>query len=339
MKVSYFRTVSFAILSPMLLSGCMQRNSMQKPATITAPGIVILEPDQVPTKDGIAKALAQVAKDYRAHTAGGELALAKIDRNRFVFTIMGQIEANYGDFEHTFRSHRAAAETITDAALLGVSAATAVVGEAGIKDMLSAAGVAGSGTKLSAEKNFFNEEGTTALMTQMRASRATIEAQIIKRCSDDVTAYSLEEAWKDLNRYVNAGSIESAMIQIAANAGSQNVVAQQAVDKAIASVTHPASIQDVANSNKARTIAAALFHAIQPTDGSEPDAALTKQAADAITVILKNTGDAPPDGTTPVQLIVLLKARMAAAPGDEELKAKLFEELSAAPAQFGGAGE
>jgi hypothetical protein len=188
--MSVVRLAASVLATSLLLvfAGCVHPNVQQKPATMTAPGIIILDPDKVQTKDEIAKALAQVAKDYRTHADSGQFAQAKIDRNRFVFTIMGQIEASYGDFEHSFRSRRAAVETITDAALLGVSAAATVVGEAGIKDMLSAASVAGNGTRLSAEKNFFNEEGTIALLTQMRASRSTIEAQIIKRCGDEVTS-------------------------------------------------------------------------------------------------------------------------------------------------------
>jgi hypothetical protein len=220
-----------------------------------------------------------------------------------------------------------------------VTAATTVVGEVGIKDMLAAAGVAGNGTRLSAEKNFFNDEGTVALMTQMRASRSTIEAQIIKRSGDDVTAYSLEEAWKDLNKYVNAGSVESAMIQLAANAGSQNVAAQKQVDAAIASVTNPASAQDVVNSKLMDKIAAALMDAVQPLDGSTPDAQKAKHAAQAITEILTSLGDQPPAGTAPAKLVEMLQAKLDAAPGDAILNGKLFTALSAAPAQFGGTGK
>jgi hypothetical protein len=338
--MSVVRLAASVLATSLLLvfAGCVHPNAQQKPATMTAPGIIILDPDKVQTKDEIAKALAQVAKDYRTHADSGQFAQAKIDRNRFVFTIMGQIEASYGDFEHSFRSRRAAVETITDAALLGVSAAATVVGEAGIKDMLSAASVAGNGTRLSAEKNFFNDEGTIALLTQMRASRSTIEAQIIKRCGDEVTSYSLEEAWKDLNRYVNAGSVESAMIQLAANAGSQNVAAQQKLEDAIASVTVAASQQNVVDSRKVMTIAAALMDAIQGKNGSTPDPAEAQKAADAITVILKSVSAAPPDGTKPAQLPDLLQAKLDAAPGDAVLKGKLFTALSTAPAQFGGTG-
>jgi hypothetical protein len=335
--MNFFPAVPAASLL-LVLTGCGHPNTQQKPVTMTAPGIIILEPDKVQTTDEIAKALAQVAKDYRTHINGGQFAQAKIDRNRFVFTIMGQIEASYGDFEHSFLHKRATVETVTDAALLGVTAATSVVGEAGIKDMLSAAAVAGSGTRLSAEKNFFNEEGTIALLTQMRASRSTIEAQIIKRCVDEVTAYSLEEAWKDLNKYVNAGSVESAMIQLAANAGSQNVAAQQKVDEAI-TLASPATVQQVVNSKKQATIALALINAIQGKNGAAPDPAVVKKAADAITAILTSVSAAPPAGTKPDQLVILLQAKLDAAPFDADLNEKLYTALSAAPTQFGGTGQ
>jgi hypothetical protein len=322
-----------------LLTGCMHRTMQQMPATMTTPGIVILSPDQVASKDKIAKALTQVAADYRTNADAGKLDQAKIFRNRFVFTIMGQIDASYGNFERSFRTKRAAIETISDAAILGLTAATAVVGEAGIKDMLSAAVTAGTGTRLSAEKNFFNDEGTIALLTQMRASRATIEAQIIKRCANDVTQYSLEEAWKDLNHYVNAGSIESAMVQIAADTGNKNTVAQKQVSDAIDSVTNPVTKQDLIDARKAMVINGNLTNAIQPTDGSAPDPAKVQQAAKAVTDVLTSVGVTPPAGTTPANLLALLQTELDAAPANPALKAKLLQALSAVPAQFGGTGQ
>jgi len=331
--------VTMAAFLSLVPTGCVHRTMQQKPATMTSPGIVILNHDQIESKDKIAKALAQVAEDYRTNTDQGNLAQAKILRNRFVFTIMGQIEASYGNFEHSFRSNRATAETATDAAVLGLTAAASVVGEAGIKDMLTAAVGAATGTRLSAEKNFFNDEGTIALLTQMRASRTTIEAQIIKRCANDVTQYSLEEAWKDLNRYVNAGSIESAMIQLAANAGNQNTVAQKQVSDAIDSVTTPSTAQDVIDGKKMRAIAASLITAIQPAGDAAPDPDTQKKAADAIATILANAGNPPPAETDPVTLVGLLKAEMLAAFHDPALNTRLLGAMTLAPAQFGGKGQ
>jgi hypothetical protein len=175
---------------------------------------------------------------YHASIANHALDNAKTQRNQIVFRIIAQIDAAYGAFELNLSTRRAGLQTGGDAAQLGLSAAATLVGASDIKDILSATSTAFQGTRLSVDKNFYEQKTTESLVSQMRASRKNLQAQILRSLSNrDVNSYPLESAWGDVVNYYYAGTIPSALVDIAGKAGNDAVTADQTLKDAVKELT------------------------------------------------------------------------------------------------------
>jgi hypothetical protein len=175
---------------------------------------------------------------YHASIANHALDIAKTQRNQIVFRITAQIDAAYGAFELNLSTRRAGLQTGGDAAQLGLSAAATLVGASDIKDILSATSTAFQGTRLSVDKNFFEQKTTESLISQMRASRKNLQAQILLSLSSrDVNSYPLESAWGDVVNYYYAGTIPSALVDIAGKAGNDAVKADQTLKGVVEDIT------------------------------------------------------------------------------------------------------
>jgi hypothetical protein len=175
---------------------------------------------------------------YHASIANHALDIAKTQRNQIVFRIIAQIDAAYGAFELNLSTRRAGLQTGGDAAQLGLSAAATLVGASDIKDILSATSTAFQGTRLSVDKNFFEQKTTESLISQMRASRKNLQAQILLSLSSrDVNSYPLESAWGDVVNYYYAGTIPSALVDIAGKAGNDAVKADQTLKGVVEDIT------------------------------------------------------------------------------------------------------
>ena len=144
---------------------------------------------------------------YHAALTAGNLDAAKTLRNQIVFRVMAQIDTAYDKFESELDTHRAGYQTSTDAAQLGLTTAATLVGASAVKDILSSTATALQGATLSFDKNFFEQKTTASLVSQMRASRKTLQAQMLLNLSTrDVQSYPLEAAWTDVVNYYYAGT-------------------------------------------------------------------------------------------------------------------------------------
>ena len=339
-KKHLLQNLPFLLFALLPLCGCHRLSHNAEPPVILAPDIVVLGAKISPPSDSVVLKLAGLVDQYHDATDGKigtppDLVQAKLIRNRFLFDVMAEIDLRYDRWEARFSNSRATGETIADAATLGLTAATAVVGTAGIKDLLAAAGTAASGTRLSVEKNFFNEQSTTALFTQMRASRGVIEAEIITRSAAPVTEYSIEQAWRDIIRYANAGTVQTALVQISASATAQNNKAQASVATAVEN-TMPVSAADVVTAQSVAHIRALLAAAIQPPPGTPVDRTKADAAGAAIRTILTTVDASPPEGASNEVLLGLLMTQMSAALPNPAKKKALAAAMQAAPKAFGG---
>ncbi len=226
------RLISSAYLSmlsflSMGVSGCL-RVAPRMPANLKSPAPITYSGNTFDTD----------VTSYRTSVANGNLALAKVQRNQIIFRILAQIDAAYGGFEQNLSTRRAGIQTGGDAAQLGLSAAATVVGASEVKDILSATSTALEGTRLSFDKNFFEQKTTESLISQMRASRKTLQAQILLSLSTrDVGSYPLEAAWMDVIHYYYAGTISSALVDIASKTGSDEVAADQHLQYVVKELT------------------------------------------------------------------------------------------------------
>jgi hypothetical protein len=188
-------------------------------------------------------AAAGVPADASKGTAAipPDLPKALALRNQIAYRVMGDIEINYAKFEMSLTTQRAGFETGADTLQLGMSAAATLVGVTDIKNMLTASLTAFQGTRTSLDKNFFREKTTESIISQMRASRKTKQAQLITNLGTrDVASYPWEAAWIDLVGFYYAGTVPSALVDIANTTGTNAEAATKDLNAAIAGQTQQA---------------------------------------------------------------------------------------------------
>jgi hypothetical protein len=254
---------------------------------------------------------------YRASVAAGNLDTAKTQRNQIIFHIMAQIDAAYGGFELNLSMSRAGAQTSGDAAQLGLTAAATVVGASGVKDILSATSTALQGTRLSFDKNFFEQKTTESLISQMRASRKTLQAQVLlSLATRDVNGYPLEAAWIDVVNYYYAGTIPSALVDIASKAGNDAVIADQNLKAVVKQLT----LATPAQAQQAVTIRSEYEQLNKAISSADP--ASVKSAVETLAKIF-TAAKIPFDSTAPPSTLLdtLKQAIIAAADDDAKLQA------------------
>jgi hypothetical protein len=252
---------------------------------------------------------------YRASLKASKLDEAKTERNQIVYRVLAQLDAAYGQFEITLTTSRAGYDTAGAAANLGLTAAATVVGATDVKEILTATSTAFQGTQISFDKNFFAQQTTQALISQMRASRKTLQAQVIQSLTTkDAISYPLEAAWTDIIGYYYAGTLPSALVAVASKAGSDDVKADQTlVDaKALTAFTPAQALSAI-------TIRSAYTQLSQQLKSSDTAAAATE----SLKKILTAAGVSFAATASSSDLLTSLQKAMAAAASDPALLDKL----------------
>lgn len=172
---------------------------------------------------------ATLMKDYNAmpESSDAEKAAKVARRNQVLAELIYLVDQNYYTFENHFYGTQATFNTATDAVSLGLTAAGSVVGSTDIKSILSAAATGNTGLQSSVEKNFFDQQSRAAVVTKMRALRATQLALMEdeNHMKAGITGYSIETALSDANAYYDAGTIVAALQSIAQSAGQDTAAA------------------------------------------------------------------------------------------------------------------
>jgi hypothetical protein len=311
LPVNRLKPASIALVFPMLLAcGCGSTMGPKMPATLTAPGVTSYP----------AKEFQDNVKSYRDDVTGGHTADALALRNEIAYRVMGDIEMNYSKFEMSLTTQRAGFETGSDAVQLGMSAAATLVGATDVKNILTASLTAFQGTRTSFDKNFFQQKTTESIISQMRASRKTKQAQLITNLAKlDVAHYPWDAVWIDLVDFYYAGTVPSALVEISGTAGAKAVVASDKLNAAIAAQTKQAI--DV------RT----AFEKLEP-QASGTDATAALSAVESMKNILKATGYYHGEDLTAAQVTTMFEKAMSdAAPLADPSGAKL-KALNAAVA-------
>jgi len=160
-------------------------------------------------------------KLYRTAVEADHVEVASQIRNRIIFRVRGEIQANYNEFKLRFFENRAKFDTASDWAELALSGAATIVAGERSKTILAAVLTAAKGGRLSVEKNWFREKTTETLISAMQAERDKRWTIIVLKLGADANSYSLDEAWGDLVDFFYAGTLESALSSIAAKTGQQ----------------------------------------------------------------------------------------------------------------------
>lgn len=166
--------------------------------------------------------LAGLADRYDAAVEAGDdvnLGKAQLYRNELVHTALTLIDSNYNEFENDLFVGRAKANIGFDFAELGMAAATAITNGERVKTILGVVMTAFKGGRRSIDMNIFRERTTEVIAQKMRGSRSKILQQIYKGLALPVTRYPMGAAIDDLVNYLYAGSINSALLELAQDAG------------------------------------------------------------------------------------------------------------------------
>lgn len=288
-----------AIVLPVFFSSCIHINRPAIPESLD-PG----KQAQYKTSD-----FKTAYEAYQKLVQAGDYDKAKIARDGMINRIEVDVEANYREYEGKLSSSRATADVLSDATQLGLSAATTVVGDSDVKDLLAASLTAFKGTKLSFDKNFFREKTTEILISKMEASRDKVRNRITQKLELPVQKYAFEEAWRDLVEFFYAGTLQAAFVQLANDAGSDAAAARkQAEDIDI----RRASTQAEADlSVRIRSNFAKLYNqAIKGPDPQARESAL-KTAKDAL--VMLGEGAKITDKSTADDVFALLRAQITGA--------------------------
>lgn len=205
-------------------------------------------------------------KAYRDAVKIGDLSAAQSLRNQIAYHVMADIESSYSRFEMRLTSSRATQETLSSATVLGMTAATGLVGSNEVKDILAATSSAFQGSWQSYDKNFFREKTTESIVSQMRASRKTLQAQLITSLGTrDVSSYPWDAVWIDLVDFYYAGTVPSALVGIASDTGAKAEVATKELREAVASLP-PCSPADAKQFYDIRAVYRKLAAAVKSND-------------------------------------------------------------------------
>jgi hypothetical protein len=282
---------------------------------------------------------------YRTAIAQGTPAgytLARALRDQIVYRTLADIESTYGRFEVRLTTDRASESVLADTAELGLSAASTVVAASDIKDILTVSLSGLEGTQLSFDKNFFREKTTESLISQMRADRKNLEAQIISRLAGqdvipttdpatktNIAAYPLDAAWIDVIQYYYAGTVPSALTSIATTTGNNATKAADTLTKTVQSLK-PAT---AAQAKSAQEISKKLNLLYNTATGTDAQAAAN--AITALRGILTAISRPAADGASPESLMdAISQARQDASVTNPNQDEALATKLEAALANL-----
>jgi hypothetical protein len=175
---------------------------------------------------------------YEADVARGRLTAwegsyyttspSKVARNEIIAARMREIDSYYYPFEASLIRERQEVGFVSTIVSLALTGAIPIVSSLGTKSALGAASTfVQGGTKAFSDEILF-QKTVQVLATQMRAHRAFVASDIIKRMrGQDIDTYPLSMALGDLDQYYAAGTIAGALIEIQKTVAAESKLAEE----------------------------------------------------------------------------------------------------------------
>jgi len=202
-------------------------------------------------------------------------AVARRIRDRVINRLKANIDANYQDFENQLFTGRARTNILFDTIEIGAAVATNITNGERAKNILSVALAGFKAGRTSIDENLFRDRTTQVIISQMQASRARLETNIIKNKRDNgIDQYPLEEALGDLINYFYAGSLQKGLQELAKEAGQNALQAERTLQ--IARLSRPATETEAKAATAVLPILRTLETSLTSTNIEEKAAALKK---------------------------------------------------------------
>ena len=209
-------------------------------------------------------------------------------RNEVVNCQVHAYDLQFTAFEQGLSREGVGLNTGTDIAVVGLGAATTLVGGAAAKSILGAISGGITGTKGIVDKDIFYSKTMPALLAQMAAQR---KAQLVKiRTGLQLPAdeYPLSEALIDVEGYYKAGSIPAAVLGIVEEAGAKADQATKDLKR-----LQPATAMQVKSMTDIRARFNTLFRAWNDAPQTDPG---KKALNDARTILKQLRPDITAEG-------------------------------------------
>ncbi len=147
--------------------------------------------------------------------------MQRLCRNDLINARILDIDLNFEKFQEDLVRESAFKDLSAEWSTLALSGASAVVPLAETKTVLSAISAGITGAQGSIDKNLFFKKTIVALITQMKADRASKHTDILQKMDLDTDKYPLTMALIDLEDYYKAGTLPQALTSISATAGAK----------------------------------------------------------------------------------------------------------------------
>jgi hypothetical protein len=169
-------------------------------------------------------------------------------RNEIINGRLAAFDIQFNRFQRQLHQEGAGVNLSTDAILLGLGAAGAVV-SGGTSQLLSAAAGGVTGLRGAIDRDLFFERTMPVLFQEMNAQRKSIRVQILDGLSKGIADYPLGRGLADIEAYYFAGTIPGALIGIAESAGAKGAKAEAKLLGVVTSEAVTEAVLDGANKN------------------------------------------------------------------------------------------
>lgn len=154
-------------------------------------------------------------------------------RNQIVFARLAEIDALYGEFELAVFAESRNIGFLASLAGIVSGGVGGLIGETG-SQIASAVSGSLAGAQAAFDKEVLVDRTVQAFITQMRATRASVKADILTNLQGDTIVYPIEAAMGDLERYRQAGTLASALVGVSERAAEAEAEANEKVEEAAA---------------------------------------------------------------------------------------------------------
>ncbi|MES2951577.1 MAG: hypothetical protein V4858_23860 [Pseudomonadota bacterium] len=166
---------------------------------------------------------ASVAEFYKAGNQTAER------RNEFVSSRVAMANLAYLQFIGSLTADKQHLDAATDIFALGLNIGGTLVSSARAKANLAAVAALALGSKSSIDKHFYFEKTTPALIAAMNAQRKEVLVRILEGANLRLEQYSFTQGIADTHDYYAAGTLNSAISAIQADAGAKEAKADREV--------------------------------------------------------------------------------------------------------------
>jgi hypothetical protein len=212
--------------SSSFLSACASFSGAPEPVISVAQANAMIAGD---LPDAVIQRMATKSPDERT-----------IERNRVLKAYVTAADARYFEFRKNLSWDVKATNVGLDIAILALTGTASVWG--GAAKALSAGATGLGGTRATLAKELYFDKTLPALISMMNSSRLEVMTDITRGLQKPETEYTIEEGFSDITRYQEAGSIDTAIQQVAAAAAAQQAAAQLDYSKAERLCTVPAAV-------------------------------------------------------------------------------------------------